>query len=114
MGGYGSGRSGGRPTVEGCPFVLDINHLRGNGSLVPEATCGSQITWSGEDDEVRLTVALQAHLAQHIGTLNLAYEHVDYWTGRARAEREGRWAATEAGDPAGDPRSRPVPSCSTS
>src|SRR4051812_32109507 len=45
MGGYGSGRSGGRPTVEGCPVVLDINQLRGNGCLVPEATCGSQITW---------------------------------------------------------------------
>jgi hypothetical protein len=82
MGGSGSGRSGGRPTIEGCAFVLDINRLHRSSCLVPEATCASQITWPGEDDSVRLTVALQARLAQQSGTLTLAYEHADYWTGR--------------------------------
>ena len=82
MGGYGSGRSGGRPTVESCAFVLDINHLRRSGCLVPEATSESQITWSGEDGTARLTVALQARLGQHNGTLTLAYERADYWTDR--------------------------------
>ncbi len=82
MGGYGSGRSGGRPTVEGCAFVLDINHLRRRGCLVPEATSESQITWTGEDGRALLTVALQARLGQHNGTLTLAYERADYWTDR--------------------------------
>jgi len=44
MGGLGSGRSGGRPTIESCAFVLDINLLRHNGCLVPEKTYDSQIT----------------------------------------------------------------------
>src|SRR3954447_9974884 len=82
MGGYGSGRSGGRPTVEGCAFVLDINDLRRSGCLVPERTCGSQITWPAEDGIARLQVNLLARLMQHSGTLTLAYEHVDYWTER--------------------------------
>jgi len=69
MGGHGSGRSGGRLTVEGCAFVLDINHLRRKGCLVPEATCGSQITWTGEEGTVLLTVALEACLGGHSGTL---------------------------------------------
>ena len=82
MGGIGSGRSGGRPTVEGCAFILDINHLRHSGCLVPDATCGSQITWPGQDGTTLLTVTLRACLAQHSGTLTLAYERADYWTGR--------------------------------
>jgi len=77
MGGYGSGRSGGRPTVEGCAFVLDINHLRRSGCLVPERICGSQITWTGKDGAAALTVALQARLGQQSGTLTLAYERAD-------------------------------------
>jgi len=82
MGGYNSGRSGGRSTVESCAFVLDITHLRRSGCLVPEATCRSQITWTGEDGAVLLTITPRARLAQQRGTLTLAYERADYWTGR--------------------------------
>ena len=62
MGGMGSGRSGGRPTIESCPFGLDINALRRSGCLVPDATCTSQITWPAQDGAARLTVSLQARL----------------------------------------------------
>ena len=89
MGGYGSGRSGGRPTVESCAFVLDINDLRRSGCLVPGATCANQITWPGEDDTVRLTVALQAGLGQESGTLTLAYERADWPAGRGWQARVG-------------------------
>src|SRR4051812_39813218 len=83
MGGLGSGRSGGRPTIESCPFGLDIHDLRRSGCLVPDATCKGQITWPAQDGAARLTVALQARLWQHSGTLTLAYEHADYfWTER--------------------------------
>jgi len=68
MGGMGSGRSGGRPTIESCAFVLDINDLRRSGCLIPDATCKSQITWPGEDGAARLTVALdhQGVEARHV------------------------------------------------
>jgi hypothetical protein len=82
MGGMGSGRSGGRPTIESCPFGLDIHDLRPSGCLVPEATCTSQITWPAEDGAARLQVNLLARLMQQSGTLTLAYEQIDYWTER--------------------------------
>jgi hypothetical protein len=40
----------------------------------------SQITWPAEGKTVRLTIALQARLAQQSGTLTLAYKRADYWT----------------------------------
>ena len=49
MGGMGSGRSGGRPTIESCPFGLDIHDLRRSGCLVPDATCKGQMDeWAHE------------------------------------------------------------------
>src|SRR5262245_24759218 len=79
MGGYGSGRSGGRPTVESA-FRLDIDYLSRNGLMRPCARVGSVLQFSSSHWD------LDAECEAYVGDagnswIRLQYEMTDYWTG---------------------------------
>lgn len=77
MGGYGSGRSGGRPTVEDG-LTLDLYKLRRDG-LIREGHSGGTLQWT----EVRsgrhiASVGYQCHLGAEEGRLHLRYTTTRY------------------------------------
>ena len=71
MGGYGSGRSGGRPTVQGS-LTLDLRRLFKMGLLTPSArTFGElQWTWGGAGREIA-SMGCQSDLGKDSGYVRL-------------------------------------------
>jgi hypothetical protein len=83
MGGYGSGRSGGRPTVESA-LRLDIDAFTRRGVIQPGARVLCEMQFSFYDDE--LDVRCETHVADPWNSfVRLQYVMVDYWTGEKLA-----------------------------
>jgi hypothetical protein len=77
MGGYGSGRSGGRPTVEST-FPIDIDVLRRRG-LIRLGGGGWVMRFSGYHHD--LDVECETHIyGLGNGWVRLKYGMTDYWT----------------------------------
>jgi hypothetical protein len=79
MGGYGSGRSGGRPTVESA-FRIDIDALRRDGLIRLGVRGGCVIRFSGPYRD--LDVECETHIGgPEDDWVRFKYEMTDYWTG---------------------------------
>ena len=78
MGGYGSGRSGGRPTVESA-FRIDIDMLIRHGYIRRGTRGGCLMQFSAYDWD--LDVECQTHVADPWNSwVRLQYRMTDYWT----------------------------------
>lgn len=84
MGGYGSGRQGGRPTV-GDGLTLDLSKLLRDRLLRPGQSYGGSIVWSyvGSGERVG-SVGYQAVMGQERGQLRLYYT-TTRWSGEKHA-----------------------------
>ena len=74
MGGWGSGRSGGRPTVESC-LTLDLNELLRGGSIRPMTSLfNATLVWRniGTGKETS-RIGYTAHLEEKSGHMRLSY-----------------------------------------
>jgi hypothetical protein len=80
-GGFGSGRSGGRPTVESeFTFRIDIDALRRDGLILLGARAGCVIRFSHPCRD--LDVECETHIGGPWNDwVRLKYEMRDYWTG---------------------------------
>ena len=79
MGGYGSGRRGGRPTVQSA-FRVEIDALRRDGLIRPGVRGGCVIRFSGPYRD--LDVECETHIGGPWNDwVRLKYEMTDYWTG---------------------------------
>ena len=79
MGGYGSGRSGGKCKVEGA-FRLDIGWCRREGIIRPNTCIGGSLRFQSYQDE--LDVNYEARVAREWDSwIRLQYSLQDYWTG---------------------------------
>lgn len=83
MGGMGSGRSGGRPTVEGC-LMLDMTTLLREGLLQRAAKVSGSMTWPTRNGCGFISMGFVATLGAEDGELSLRYSATDYWTGEPR------------------------------
>jgi hypothetical protein len=82
MGGFGSGRSGGRPTVESA-LTLDINQLLRSGLIEPMTSrWNATLIWrtvaTGEETS---RIGYAAHLEEQSGHMRLNYIVTRGWTG---------------------------------
>jgi hypothetical protein len=83
MGGFGSGRYGGGPTVEST-FRIDIDALRRDGLIRLGVRGGCVIQFSGPYRD--LDVECETHIGGHWDDwVRLKYEMTDYWTGEPLA-----------------------------
>src|SRR5262249_1236406 len=97
MGVFGSGRSGGGPTVESASR-LDIDALRRHG-LIRLGRGGCVIRFSGPYHD--LDVEIETHIdGPWNGFVRLKYEMTDYWTGEPLAVDDKIFLAT-SGPPFG-------------
>ena len=79
MGGYGSGRHGGGPTVESS-LVLDIDKLKRENLIAPRVHRHNVIRWNrGNTNLAELIAVVDAHDEQ--GTMRLRYMFTDNRTG---------------------------------
>ena len=79
MGGYGSGRSGGRPTVEST-LRLDIDTMRRRGRIPPGGHVAGEMRFSFYDDQ--LDVKFESRVGDPWESwLRLRYVIHDYWSG---------------------------------
>src|SRR5262249_11436859 len=81
MGGYGSGRRGGRPTVEGALALrLDIDAMMRWGYIRPGAHLAGEFTLGFYNDE--LAIKFESRVGDLLDSwLRLQYTMADYWTG---------------------------------
>src|SRR6478672_3479619 len=79
MGGYGSGRRGGRPTVESA-WRLDIDTLVRAGAIKPGAYVEGNLNLPSRDDELAIEFESSATNPRN-SWLRLRYAIRDYWTG---------------------------------
>jgi hypothetical protein len=79
MGGYGSGRNRGRPTVESA-LRLDIDAVRRWGVIRPGAHLVGEMTFDFYDDKLRINFESCAEDPRE-SWLRLQYAINDYWTG---------------------------------
>jgi hypothetical protein len=86
MGGIGSGRWGGKPTVGGG-LSLDLNDLLRNGSLKRNATTTGVLTWPGRSGEQVARIGYRATLGSERGDLWLRWATADPSTGRGAGAR---------------------------
>jgi hypothetical protein len=79
MGGYGSGRSGGRPTVESA-LRLDIDKLMGWGAIRAGEHLAGEMRLEFYDDEI--AVKFESLVGDPWASwFRLRYSMADYWTG---------------------------------
>jgi hypothetical protein len=79
MGGYGSGRNGGRPTVESAQR-LDIDAMMRWGCIGPGEHLQGELTLHFYDDE--LDIKFESRVGEPWDSwLRLRYTIYDYWTG---------------------------------
>jgi hypothetical protein len=76
MGGVGSGRWGGRPTV-GSGLSLDINKLLRDGSITRNATTTGTLAWSRYGEQVA-SIGYQAVLGPERGHIRLSWTRTDH------------------------------------
>jgi hypothetical protein len=82
MGGTGSGRYGGRPTVEAA-LKLDLHHLIRTGSFRPDATVTGSLAWTdGYTGEHRASIGYEATMGDERGWVRLGYTTTNHWTGQ--------------------------------
>src|SRR4051794_38683985 len=94
VGGFGSGRRGGRPTV-GSGLSLDLNKLVRNGTLKPNATTTGAISWSyTHSGEHVASMGYKATLGTERGHIRLYWTETDRWTGE-KQQRE-QWIELES------------------
>ena len=86
LGGIGSGRWGGKPTVGGG-LSLDLNDLLRNGSLKRNATTAGVLTWPRRSGEQVACIGYRATLGSERGALWLRWATADPSTGQEQ-ERE--------------------------
>ena len=79
MGGYGSGRQGGRPTVESA-WRFDIDALVRAGAIKPGAYVEGSLYLPSYDDELAIEFESSATNPRN-SWLRLRYAIRDYWTG---------------------------------
>ena len=79
MGGYGSGRQGGRPTVESA-WRFDIDALVRAGAIKPGAYVEGSLKLPSYDDELAIEFKSSATNPRN-SWLRLRYAIRDYWTG---------------------------------
>jgi hypothetical protein len=78
MGGYGSGRSGGRPTVE-SGLTLDLYRLIRQGLLVPSQSLSGSIVWTRvSTGERTASMGYEAHMSVDSGRIRLRYTTTTY------------------------------------
>lgn len=84
MGGYGSGRSGGRPTVE-SGLTLDLYRLIRQGLVKPGCHCSGPIVWTrvGTGERVA-SIGYQAEMGVDQGYVRLCYTTTSTWGGEKR------------------------------
>jgi hypothetical protein len=80
MGGFGSGRSGGRPTVEGA-LRLDIDSMMRRGAIQPDCHVTGEMRLNFYDDQIDVTFESRAG-SDGDGWLRLRYQMTDYWSGQ--------------------------------
>jgi hypothetical protein len=80
MGGFGSGRSGGRPTVESA-LRLDIDSMMRWGAIQPDCHVTGEMQLNFYDDQIDVTFESRAGSAGD-GWLRLRYQMTDYWSGQ--------------------------------
>jgi hypothetical protein len=79
MGGYGSGRTTGRPTVEGA-LRIDIDAMMRRGAIRPGAHIGGEMRFEFYDQE--LTIQFESRVGHPENSwIRLKYTITDNWTG---------------------------------
>ena len=103
MGGYGSGRSGGRPTVESA-LTLNLPRLFKTGWLKPGAWTSGTLRWSivGTGEEIA-SMGFEARLGDKEGHIRLHWTSTDGWSGERR-QCENRITLTTSSQPFGGRR----------
>jgi len=103
MGGYGSGRSGGRPTVESC-LTLDLPRLFKDGLLKVGAWTSGTLRWTVvSTGEETASMGFQSHLGEDTGYVRLHWTSTDRRTGETR-QCENRIPLTTRPQPFGGRR----------
>jgi hypothetical protein len=94
VGGFGSGRQGGRPTV-GSGLSLDLNKLLRNGTVRRNTTTAGTISWSySYSGEHVASMGYKATLGPERGHIRLQWTQTDCWTGE-KQQRE-QWIELES------------------
>lgn len=103
MGGYGSGRSGGRPTVE-SGLTLNLPRLFKTGWLKPGTWTSGVLRWSnvGTGEEIA-SMGFEGRLGEEEGYIRLYWTSTNRWSGEKR-ECENRIALTTSSQPFGGRR----------
>jgi hypothetical protein len=85
MGGFNSGRYGGRPTVEGG-LTLDLYRLIRDGSFAPGGSRRGSIVWSNSatGKKAVASIGFEAELGETRGRVLLQYMTTDHWSGQKR------------------------------
>jgi len=84
MGGYGSGRSGGRPTTENG-LTLSLSKLLRDKLFRPGCAWGGQLVWTNTTTGERVgAIGYEAHLDEEAGRVRLYYT-TTRWDGERRA-----------------------------
>jgi hypothetical protein len=103
MGGYGSGRSRGRPTVEDS-LTLDLWSLAKTGWLKPGARVSGTLRWTTVNTGREIaSIGFQSHLGEDNGYVQLHWTSTDRRTGETR-QCETRIALTTSPQPFGGRR----------
>src|SRR5512132_2790059 len=79
MGGFGSGRSGGRPTVESA-LRLDIDSMMRRGAIQPDCHVTGEMQLHFYDAHIDVIFESRAG-SDGDGWLRLRYQMTDYWSG---------------------------------
>jgi hypothetical protein len=83
MGGFGSGRHGGKPTVEGG-LVLDLNKLIRDRLFRPGSWSGSLVWTEVYTGRRTADLRYEVHMAAERGHVRLRYTTTDPWSGEKR------------------------------
>jgi hypothetical protein len=78
MGGYGSGRRGGRPTVESA-LRLDIDSMMRWGAIQPGSHLAGEMSFNFYDDQIDLK--FESFAGDRDSWLRLRYSMADFWSG---------------------------------
>ncbi|GGE24800.1 hypothetical protein GCM10011390_50270 [Aureimonas endophytica] len=84
MGGMGSGRSGGRPTVQ-SGLTLDVSKLLRDRCFQPGRSTKGRLQWTYSHSDASLAqMAYVSVMGEERGRAILFYSTTDYWTGEPR------------------------------
>jgi hypothetical protein len=103
MGGYGSGRSGGRPTVE-SGLTLDLSRIFKTGWLKPGATTRGVLRWTNvRTSQETASMGFEAQLGENYGSIRLNWTSTNLLSGEKR-QCENSIALTTTPQPFGGRR----------